>query len=825
MKSKSSVIAVFGLTLVLLLPASLGAQWSTMSIESNPTGSPYRCWHKLNVTQVDDVIFEGGQPDGFCNQVFSRPHVEYNANGDALITGAGSSTGGFGDSILLMLRRSSDGYFDTNPSPDTVSHVSEVLHWPTVTCAACPPEAQAPPMCSVPGTHVCDWSWVGGLGGGGGFTHTPIKTIGGYDYFAVVEVSDYHKVRNGAPFDFDNGDVWDHCPDNVECGCSKNTSNNPGRAWFTWAVSKDETGQGGPPAGVKWSFVTAAGGTTTNPFQSVKLLSRPDGMNVRYITSQPNEVCGINDPEPARRTGGGWSSRFGHPAVFFNKYDNYFYIAFQWGWGNTLPAKLTSAVWFRMQFNPYQTYGFGPIQRLVDAPSANFASAACSPPAVGCGLIPSDDSWIPGATYPTGGATPDDFSMLYNDVSAGFTPVYGPRNFDSILMTYSGDKNHAGRFYRKGTERTFPFFGSTQSLTTNYSVLDNGLTSSSCTVPTLPPKAIAFSPGTWGGYITAVQQVFPPLPSDTNGAPSLLGYVGGKRTDLGNPCDRAGLIAVHLPLTGSATFPVVKGVNLVSGPASGNTTVTLTGVGFVPGTTPSIKFGSAAASMVSVVNSTTITAKTPALSPGAISDILVTNTNNQTGKLWDVFLADFTDVPSNNAYHTNVVKIARDHITVGCTGGNFCVTNNISRGEMAAFLLKSKYVQLAYSPIPATGTVFGDVGTGTQFAAFIEELSREGITSGCGSGNYCPTNPVLRQEMAVFLLKTKFGSTYTPPNCHGQFLDVACPSLYANWIEDAANKGIMPGGTGDVCQANKFCPTDSVIRGPMANYLVAAFGL
>ncbi|MBI3161664.1 MAG: S-layer homology domain-containing protein, partial [Chloroflexi bacterium] len=39
-------------------------------------------------------------------------------------------------------------------------------------------------------------------------------------------------------------------------------------------------------------------------------------------------------------------------------------------------------------------------------------------------------------------------------------------------------------------------------------------------------------------------------------------------------------------------------------------------------------------------------------------------------------------------------------------------------------------------------------------ANFIEQLFNEGITAGCGGGNYCPGNPVTRAEMAVFLVKT-----------------------------------------------------------------------
>jgi len=39
-------------------------------------------------------------------------------------------------------------------------------------------------------------------------------------------------------------------------------------------------------------------------------------------------------------------------------------------------------------------------------------------------------------------------------------------------------------------------------------------------------------------------------------------------------------------------------------------------------------------------------------------------------------------------------------------------------------------------------------------AGWIDQLAAEGITSGCGGGNYCPENPVTRSQMAVFIAKT-----------------------------------------------------------------------
>jgi hypothetical protein len=47
-----------------------------------------------------------------------------------------------------------------------------------------------------------------------------------------------------------------------------------------------------------------------------------------------------------------------------------------------------------------------------------------------------------------------------------------------------------------------------------------------------------------------------------------------------------------------------------------------------------------------------------------------------------------------------------------------------------------------------------DVPISHWAAAWIEQLAREGISGGCGGGNFCPENPVSRAEMAVFLVRT-----------------------------------------------------------------------
>ena len=58
--------------------------------------------------------------------------------------------------------------------------------------------------------------------------------------------------------------------------------------------------------------------------------------------------------------------------------------------------------------------------------------------------------------------------------------------------------------------------------------------------------------------------------------------------------------------------------------------------------------------------------------------------------------------------------------------------------------------RLQISPAPATAT-FGDVPTNYLYFRAIEALAASGIATGCGSGNYCPDQPVTRGELAKLL--------------------------------------------------------------------------
>jgi serine protease AprX len=182
---------------------------------------------------------------------------------------------------------------------------------------------------------------------------------------------------------------------------------------------------------------------------------------------------------------------------------------------------------------------------------------------------------------------------------------------------------------------------------------------------------------------------------------------------------------------------------------------------------------------------------------------------------------DFLDVPPANPFHDFVNTVARNGITAGCGGGSFCPAAAVNRAQMAVFLLKSK-LGADHVPPPATGTVFNDVPQGAFAADWIEELASLGVTGGCGGGAYCPTAPVTRAQMAVFLLKAHLGSAYAPPAATGIFDDVPVGAFAADWVEDLYGRGITGG-----CNASPllYCPDNSNTRGQMAVFLTKTFSL
>ncbi|MBI5296809.1 MAG: S-layer homology domain-containing protein [Chloroflexi bacterium] len=208
-------------------------------------------------------------------------------------------------------------------------------------------------------------------------------------------------------------------------------------------------------------------------------------------------------------------------------------------------------------------------------------------------------------------------------------------------------------------------------------------------------------------------------------------------------------------------------------------------------------------------------------------DFVPTDTVNYANASADVSITVidhvlFADVPDGYWARLHIERLYLNQITGGCANNplRYCPTTNVNRAMMAVFVLRAAHGP-DFTPPAATGTVFADVPADGFAAAWIEQLAAEGITGGCGGGNYCPTKSVTRAQMAVFLVKAMYGTDYTPPTATGTiFGDVPADGFAAAFIEQLVADGITGG-----CGGGNFCPNKYITRAEMAVFLVAAFNL
>jgi hypothetical protein len=187
-------------------------------------------------------------------------------------------------------------------------------------------------------------------------------------------------------------------------------------------------------------------------------------------------------------------------------------------------------------------------------------------------------------------------------------------------------------------------------------------------------------------------------------------------------------------------------------------------------------------------------------------------------------LHTFADVPQTQWAWSWIERLYRAGITTGCTDNPFryCPEDSITRAQMAVFLLRGIHTSSFVRPPVGATTGFGDVPPSHWSAAFIKQLAAEGITTGCGGGNYCPEQPVTRAQMAVFLLRAKYGAGYTPPGVGAGtgFGDVPTDYWAAAFIKQLVAEGITVG-----CGSGNYCPEQPVTRAQMAVFLVRTFNL
>lgn len=166
-----------------------------------------------------------------------------------------------------------------------------------------------------------------------------------------------------------------------------------------------------------------------------------------------------------------------------------------------------------------------------------------------------------------------------------------------------------------------------------------------------------------------------------------------------------------------------------------------------------------------------------------------------------------TFVDDDFSIHEGYIEaLAEAGVTAGCGSAVYCPRAPVTRGQMAAFL------STALNLPPTSSAPFSDAGG--IFEDAINRLAAAGITSGCGNGRFCPSDPVTRGQMAAFLYNG-FAGTLTP-GTPIDFTDTV-GSIFRPAIEWLSAVGVTAG-----CNPpanDHFCPTNVVTREQMATFL------
>ena len=194
----------------------------------------------------------------------------------------------------------------------------------------------------------------------------------------------------------------------------------------------------------------------------------------------------------------------------------------------------------------------------------------------------------------------------------------------------------------------------------------------------------------------------------------------------------------------------------------------------------------------------------------------------------DFTSAEFADVPPSSSYFdaANLMFVAG--VTDGCVAGStpstrmFCPDESVTREEMAAFIVRAVTGTLTpatYNPVP----LFTDVPATNPFFPHIQKMGELGITDGCATGLFCPTDTVPRYQMAIFLVRARlalYGASFSY-NSTPYFTDVPV-TVEGNtttfpFIQRAYEEHITNG-----CGTNPliYCPDDLVTRGEMASFIM-----
>jgi hypothetical protein len=255
--------------------------------------------------------------------------------------------------------------------------------------------------------------------------------------------------------------------------------------------------------------------------------------------------------------------------------------------------------------------------------------------------------------------------------------------------------------------------------------------SSSSSVVTVGPLAVTgISPtsGPAGTTVTITGTGFVNVTEVRFGTTDATSYSVVSSTEITAVAPAFALVAPHIPATENITVvtsngtsatsavdvfsyaappaPAVSAISPTSGTAAGGTAVTITGSGFLPGST--VQFGANAATNVTFVSSTQLTATSPAGSAGAV-DVTVTDTNGTS----------ISNPSDQFTYASAAPTITSFTPTSGLDGETVTITGTNFTGATAVTFNGFSETFTVVSSTEITATIIGNPGPGSITAPIV----------------------------------------------------------------------------------------------------------
>lgn len=175
----------------------------------------------------------------------------------------------------------------------------------------------------------------------------------------------------------------------------------------------------------------------------------------------------------------------------------------------------------------------------------------------------------------------------------------------------------------------------------------------------------------------------------------------------------------------------------------------------------------------------------------------------------------FTDVPPSAPYFDAVNLLYAKGLAIPCQESplKFCPQASMTRALMAVSIVTAIFNELTIPP-STVPQMFSDVPPSAPYYNYVQELSELGITSGCAPDLFCPTDTVTREQMAIFIIRARYGAEtiFVYPTVP-YFTDVPPSAFGFAWIQAMGLDQIVQGTT-------TFDPNDVTIRGDMATWIM-----